>query len=138
MAAAPSEEKLAIARASKSKQDQPQKFLIHVENGRLLPNIAMLRSHAKLRVFHGDPKASAKERLKYLESQHGHRSVVNTVVDSEPFDIGKATKDELIEFAASEYGISLNEKAPIAALRKQVSDAAASVGAPGAASDSLG
>jgi hypothetical protein len=44
---------------------------------------------------------------------------VNSAAEADVFDIGKATKDELVAFALSEYGRMLNPETDIRTLRKE-------------------
>lgn len=119
------EQRMIAARAARNKQDKKHPFVINIHDGRLLPNVPNLRAHSNYRVYTGDPKASAQERLRFL-SVAGHRPrVVDSEVSGEqppppPFDIAKAGRDELVEFAASQYGAALDPGAHLNALRAQV------------------
>ena len=73
------EQRMVAARAARNKQDKKHPFVINIHDGRLLPNVPNLRAHSNYRVYTGDPKASAQERLRFL-SVAGHRP---RVVDSE-------------------------------------------------------
>lgn len=99
----------AAGRGPKFKQDKKHPFLIHVKDGRLYPNTQKLRESKvapDYRIFTGNPKASAEERKLWLETQ-GAAPGLTPVIESEPFDIGKATAEELIGFALSEYGTTI-------------------------------
>jgi len=125
-----------------AKQDKKVPFLIHVHDARLVPNVPQLGGDGKLippnplyRPYHGNPKASLDERLAYLStvgtSGAATRTVVKTVVlapeeadalpeDEKPFDIGKASREELLAFALDTYGTALPPDTHLATLRKQV------------------
>ena len=123
---------LAAATAAKNRQDAKTPFLININDARLMPNIPLLRKHKDYRVFTGSVKASLEERQQYLATGRGQgRVVVNSVVENlEPFDIAKATADELIAFALTEYGLALLATTPLRQLRKQVADAANTLNVP--------
>lgn len=98
------QEAALAARRAQTAQDKRNPFLIHVDDGRLMPNVARLRGHAKYRVFTGPPKATPEERMAWLRSM-GNGTPVPT---DEPFDIGTASVSDMIAFAASEYGVTLD------------------------------
>ncbi len=96
------QEAALAARRAQTAQDKKFPHLIHVEDGRLMPNVQRLRGHPKYRVFTGSPKATVEERMAWLRSL-GHGDPVSGV--EEAFDIGKATVEQMVAFAASEYGV---------------------------------
>ena len=98
------QEAALAARRAQTAQDKRNPFLIHVDDGRLMPNVARLRGHEKYRVFTGSPKATPEERMAWLRSM-GNGTPVPT---DEPFDIGTASVADMIAFAASEYGVTLD------------------------------
>ena len=98
------QEAALAARRAQTAQDKRNPFLIHVDDGRLMPNVARLRGHAKYHVFTGSPKATPEERMAWLRSM-GNGTPLPT---EDPFDIGTASVAELIAFAASEYGVTLD------------------------------
>lgn len=113
------ESKHAAARR-RMRQDKQDPLLICMEDGMLFPNVPNIRKKATFIVYRGDPKAGLEERMAYVKSMKGgapsRRGVVNT---QEAFDIGKASKEELIDFALTEYDTELKD-APLMVLRKQV------------------
>lgn len=114
---------IAAARA-RSQQDKTNPFLINVHDGRLIPNVPKLRGHKDYRVFTGDHKRASKEdRMRWLETG-GSAPNARGVVDSTPFDLGKATADEIVAFAASEYGLMLNPESNLHTLRAAMRKAA--------------
>jgi len=122
------EAKVADARA-RARQDKVNPLLISTEDGRLLPNIPHIRKNPKFVIYSGDVQATLEERMLYLKSMGrapGARRVVNNALDddSKPFDVGAATKAEIIEFALIEYGQDLDSKVDIRTLRKTVMDLA--------------
>lgn len=118
------EQRMIAARNARNQQDKKHPFVINIKDGRLLPNVPTLRAHPDYRVYTGDPKAAVEDRLRFL-SVAGHRP---RVVDSEegeqapppPFDIAKASREELVAFAASQYDATLDPGAHLNALRAQV------------------
>jgi hypothetical protein len=142
MAVSAKEAGYLAAQAKRSNQNRKTPFLINAVDGRLVPNILtrdektgeqfsrIMRHNSNYRPFHGDPKASREERLAYVDSNLGAvRSAAGSALGDlagEPaFDIGRASKDELVTFAADEYGAVLSAATDIRTLRKQVADLAA-------------
>jgi hypothetical protein len=120
---AQAEQKMQAERDARNKQDKKHPFVINIDDGRLLPNIPNLREHPKYRVYKGDPKASAEERLRHLAvTGHGPRVIDSgDAVPSAPlFDIAKATREELVEFAAAQYHEQLDPNMHLATLRASV------------------
>lgn len=90
----------------RTRQNKEIPFLIR-DDGLLLPNVPLIAKKQNFRPYRGALNASLAERLEYLKGIPGRRRVINTatVPDEEaPFDIAKATKDELIKFAEEEFG----------------------------------
>jgi hypothetical protein len=99
-----------------------------VEGGREIP---AKPGHPDLRVYTGSVKASLEERMKWLETSgagvHTARQVV--LADAEPFDLNTATLDEMIEFAKTEYGKTLDKSMGMKAVRAAVGKLATEAGA---------
>ena len=105
------QENAAAEARARARQDKRNPFLIHMDDARLIPNVEKLRTHPKYRVFTGPSTASLEERKAWLASMGGGRRIIlDSGADLPPFDIGKATVDELVAFAASEYGTALDPK----------------------------
>jgi len=123
-------------RASRA-QDKRVPFLIHVDDARLLPNTPLTRKNPSYRQYHGDAKAPLEERKRYLATEGAgrgapRRAVVGMSQDVEaPFDIGAASKAELVAFAMTEYSTALSDDADIRTLRKQVAKLAETAAALG-------
>ena len=123
------EANLAASRA-RTRQDKKTPFLINVDDARLIPNTPLNAKNPKYRVFLGDYRASEAERVAFLKSGGlgvGKRAVVLPAAD-EPFDIGKAQKDELIAFAFEQYQAVLDPSTNIRTLRKKVAELASGAG----------
>lgn len=118
------QEAALAARRAQTAQDKRNPFLIHVDDGRLMPNVARLRGHAKYRVFTGSPKATPEERMAWLRSM-GNGIPLPT---EDPFDIGTASVAELIAFAASEYGVTLDPSTHHNKMRAELRRLAAEAG----------
>lgn len=120
---------MSNARAAQSKQDQKTPFLIHQKDGRLMPNTPLLRKHKDYRPFTGSVKASLDERMLFLATGSTRSRVINSAPEEEedlpPFDIGKATKDEMVAFAYTEFGAVLDPTKPIRDLRREIQALAA-------------
>lgn len=146
------EARLAAATNALSKQDAKTPFLINIHDGRLFPNIAKLRkgNTAKFglnyRPYHGPAKATLEQRMQYLRSETSvpGAPAAPIVIDSEtdtyvppppPFDIGKASRDELITFAATQYGKVIEPNANIMSARKRVREWAQQAGELAASND---
>jgi len=111
----------ALSQHTRPQQDKKIPFLIHIDDGRLVPNMPLLRVHPKYRPYHGVLSASHADRLTYLKSEY--RGSDRPVVDSaliKPFDIATATKEEMIAFAASEYGTAIDPNTHGNAVRVQL------------------
>ena len=116
----------AAGRSSKRRQDKTNPFVIHIENGRLMPNTPRLRAHAMYRVYGGALEASLPERMAWLKGMmRMPRKVVNTAPAQDTFDIGTATADDLVVFALEEFGATLDPALPLKKLRTKVAELAA-------------
>jgi hypothetical protein len=144
------EARLAAATNALSKQDAKTPFLINIHDGRLFPNIAKLRKGntakfgANYRPYLGPVKATLEQRMQYLRSETGAGAPAGPlVIDSEmgdtapppPFDIGKASRDELITFAATQYGQVIEPNANVMSARKRVREWAQRAGELAASAD---
>jgi len=116
----------ANSRTGKKKQDRENPMVIHVEDGRLMPNTPRLRVHPMYRVYGGSLDASLPERMAWLKGMmRMPRKVVNTAPADEAFDIGTATADDLVLFALEEFGQVLDPTLPLKKLRTRVAELAA-------------
>lgn len=120
------DEALELARAKRGAQDRKVPFLIHRTTGRLLPNVEKLRKHKDMIPYNGSVKASLSERMRLIRTG-SNREITQSQPDEAlpPFDLSKATREEMIEFAQVEFGIALNPNAPPHILRNQIKKAAA-------------
>ncbi len=119
------QEAALAARRAQISQDKKHPHLIHIEDGRLMPNVQRLRGHPKYRVFTGSPKATLEERMAWLRSLgHGDQAPAT----EEAFDIGKASPTEMIAFAASEYGVKFPEDMHHNKMRSELRRLAAEAG----------
>ena len=115
------EERVAGARARSKKhgQDQRVPFLIR-DDGMLYPNVPLVRKSPRFRLYYGDPKASLADRMRFLSGLSKKREVIYNPEPDEPFDIGKADVDALLNFAVEQFGRVLDANKPIKALREEV------------------
>lgn len=128
MITADQERNLADANArAKKKQDKTNPMVVNIEDGRLMPNTPRLRAHPQYRVYAGPKDADAAGRLRWLDGQSraGKTKIVNSMAESDTFDVGTASVDDLIVFAMDNYGLALDPDKPMKTLRKQVMEAAA-------------
>jgi hypothetical protein len=112
------ERKVASARVRR--QDKQNPLLISMTDFLLFPNVPNLRKNQDMILFRGNKDASLEERKRYVESMKTGRAGMRAVVDSGPFDVAKASSQDLVDFAMIEYGEELNIKTPRASLVKQV------------------
>lgn len=122
------EDSLASRINTKYKQNKATPFLINIKDGRLIPNNVNTAMELDYRPYHGDVKISRLERLKNLQGvpANSRTRLINSMPDVDPttFDLGKATKLEIIAFAMDEYALPLSEETDVRTLRKQVQAAA--------------
>jgi hypothetical protein len=120
------EQNLSARLSGKYKQDTKVPHLINIKDGRLLPNSINVRANPDYRPYTGSLKATLEERMVYINSSiSGSRTrVVDSSAEEAPtFDLGKASKDEVIAFAFQEFGMVLSENTDIRTLRKQILEA---------------
>jgi hypothetical protein len=94
------------------------KFLIR-DDGVVYAFTDALALNSKFRLYDGPVPCTPEEGKEWLFGATSKRRVQVTS-DTHTFDVSSATKAELVEFAMDEYGVTLDEKAPAATLRKQV------------------
>lgn len=116
------EQEAAVSDArARARQDKRIPFLIHMDDARLIPNVEKLRKHPKYRIYTGPVGAGEAERKAWLNSMSGNGAMHRAVVtESKPFDISKATVDELVAFASDQYGVLLDPKEHHNKLRSQL------------------
>lgn len=125
--------------AGRAKQDRKTPFVINIHDGRLMPNTPRIRLKKDYRPYHGRGSASIEERMAYLRTEgRGMPAKAPAVVDSDnfpvgeppppPFDISKASKEELITFAASQYGKVIEPNVHFMTARKMVREFARQAG----------
>ena len=138
------EQKMVEANRARNAQDKRHPMLINVKDGRLIPNVPKLRTHKDYRVYMGDPQAPLVDRLRILQTQgllHAaavvdsqnnleHLKMGTVEAAGEPFDIAKASREQLKAFAIENYGVGLDEKGDthLMTLRAQVRDLAKAKG----------
>ena len=110
----------SLARAKK-KQDKTHPHLVNIKDGRLMPNTVRLREMTDYRVYDGPIDGTNEQRLAWVKKAISRNPVkiVNTQVE-EAFDIGKASKDDLVTFAYEQWGKTLDIAMPLKALRDEV------------------
>lgn len=90
----------ALNARSSRRQNKAQPWLIR-DDGQIFPNVPLLAKRKNMRVYTGDIKAPLEERMRYLQGMPGKRRI--TFDEPEPFNITKASKEELVAFAFDEY-----------------------------------
>ncbi|MEY2653605.1 MAG: hypothetical protein RLZZ524_633 [Pseudomonadota bacterium] len=109
------------AHRNATRQDQRVPFLIR-DDGVLFPNVPLIAKKQNFRPYRGDINAPLEKRLEFLRGVSGRR-VINTEVvadDEAPFDNAKAPKDDLIKFAADEFGEIIDPADHLNKIRSQV------------------
>ncbi len=106
---------------SKKKQDKTHPHLINIKDGRLMPNTPKLREMADYRVYDGPIDGTRESRMAWIKGalKRNPIKIVNTQ-EQETFDIGKASKDDLVTFAFEQWGKTLDIAKPLKALRDEV------------------
>jgi hypothetical protein len=115
----------ASRRTSKRRQDRENPHVVNVKDGRLMPNVKMLREHPDYRIYRGPDTDDAKVRLQWLDGalKRVPMKVTNTKADA-VFDVGTATRDDIIVFMMEEYGIVVKPETPMSTMRQMVVRAA--------------
>ncbi len=146
------EARMAEARAARNKQNRTHPMLINIKDYRLMPNVPRLGGqqadqkkgvpfiapHPDYRVYMGDVRATVAERKRIVET--GAYMARPAVIDShpitgnvpiavggptgeaEPFDVSKASRQDLVDFALRYYGAAIDPKGDthLMSLRAQV------------------
>ena len=115
------EQRMTEQRA-RNRQDRKVPWLIR-DDGTIFPNVPLIAKKQNFRPYYGDVSASLEDRLDYLRGLPSRRRVVNSAVkpdEDAPFDIAKASKDELIKFADEEYGVTIDPSTHLNRIRADV------------------
>lgn len=110
-------------RRTAKRQDRTNPHVINVNDGRLMPNTQRLRQHKEYRVYTGPSNADLPTRMRWLE---GMRRRAPKIIDSstdaadEPFDIGKATKEDIAVFAMENFGKVFDLSLPLKTMREEL------------------
>lgn len=114
----------AAANSNKKRQDARYPFLIHTEDGRLIPNTPGNRTLMVYRPYTGKIDASLDERMRWLRTATPYmRRMVNAEPQEEIFDLNTARKDELLDYARNELGMTdVSEDTDLRTLRKQIKE----------------
>jgi hypothetical protein len=133
------EMRLAEAQRNRNRQDKRHPMLINIDDGRLMPNVPRLAgrvgsadrkepaipAHPKYRVYTGDLKATHAERMRWLATSGLRAPSVEDALPLEPFEIMKASREELVTFARENYpDVKLDPNGHLTALRHAVARAA--------------
>jgi hypothetical protein len=101
-------------------QDKRVPFLINRDDFRLYPNTRLSRKNPNYVPYDGKPDDDLPTRRAYVEGRVSQRPrIVNSMAEADAFDIGTASKDELVSFAIGEYGVMLDAAKDIRTLRKE-------------------
>lgn len=113
------EARLSEAR-SRRRQNRECPLLIR-DDGMLFPNVPLVAKKQNFRPYRGDPKASLQERLNYLSGygQSRRRVHYDPSVDEAPFELSKASAEDIIAFAFEELGATLDPALPLPELRAE-------------------
>lgn len=119
-------EKNVANHRGKTRQNKANPWLIR-DDGMIVPNCPLIAKRPNFRIYRGDINASLEDRMRYLQNLGGKRRVINSAVASDedaPFDIAKATKDQLAEFALDQFGEILDPTMHLNKLRSIVANIA--------------
>lgn len=124
------ESQIAAARMN-MRQDKKVPLLINTDDFRLMPNVPKIAALANYRPYPGKADDSVEVRKQFIErgNHSGPRGFVNSAANTAPFDLGTASKDELVTFAMDEYGIALDPSKHLNRLRAEFTGLVASAGA---------
>lgn len=114
------QEQMASEARGKGRQDKRVPLVINRDNLRLMPNTPLIRARPQYMPYDGKATDDEATRRAYVEGVGTRRpKVTNSAAETNTFDIGTATKDELVAFAVGEYGIMLDGAKDIRTLRKE-------------------
>jgi hypothetical protein len=106
---------------TKKKQDKANPMVINIDDGRLMPNTPRMRTHPKYRVYGGKLEASVPERMKWLAGALKQMpTIINSAAEEEVFDLGVATREDLMSFALEQFGVVIDPAKSLATMRKEV------------------
>lgn len=114
------EKALSTARARKRQKMDPP--LLVREDGVLCPNVPLIAKKPNFRPYHGPtkPAPSREELIAYYQgASRGQKRAIVGFAPQEPFDLGKADADAIVNFAMEEFGAALDPRTPINELRMQ-------------------
>jgi len=108
------------------KQDKDIPFLINLDDARLVPNNVNTRDLPDYRPYHGDVNWDLEKRKAWVTQMlrtGGRVRVVDTSPEDTVFDLAKATKEQIAEFAKREYALELALDTDIRTMRRKVMEA---------------
>lgn len=101
------------------------KLLIRETDGMLCPFTKGAAMRPNMRPYHGDPKASKEDRMKWINGAYGTPAPTKIEMqEMGTFDLASADKGELLEFALNEYGVDLDSRKSEAKLREDIAELA--------------
>lgn len=98
------------------------------DDGMLMEANQHILKEPNWRLYYGKADASIEERVAYVQKFHDSRRAA-VEMETGAFNIGTATREQLIDFAGNEYGARLDPKLTLAELRRAIGDMAAKEGA---------
>lgn len=112
---------IAAARARK-RQDKAHPYLVNIKDGRLMPNVPNVRAQADYRVYDGPINNSRAERMVWVTKalRMNPIKIIDSSVAEDVFDVGTASKDDLLTFAMDQWGMALDGEKSLLVLRKEV------------------
>jgi hypothetical protein len=121
----PTEDIMAITEADEERNARSRRRqlsnppLLIRDDGLLYPHTKLVARNPRFRPYHGAANASLEDRMRYLQGLGAKRQVVFNP-EPEPFDIGAADVDALLQFAQEQFGVVLDPNKPLRALREHV------------------
>lgn len=110
----------AAAQQRGAKRQNKEHPLLIRDDGMLFPNVPLVAKKPNFRIYTGNPKATLAERQQYVKMGGLRKIPALTNTEPPPFDVGRATKEDILLFARDEFGIELDGEKPLARLREDL------------------
>lgn len=128
MAITEQHEVAAAQQRGRKRQNREHPLLIR-DDGVLFPNVPLVAKKPNFRIYTGNPRASLEERKRYVKMGGLRQTPALVNTDVPPFDVGNASKEDLVLFARDEFGYELDDTKPLARMREDLIKLATSMGA---------
>ena len=124
MAAITEQTEQAVAESrGRLRQNKQVPWLIR-DDGIIFPNVPGIAKKKNFRPYRGKLDATLEERLNYLKGLPVNRQkfTLSEPLDEEPpvFDLKRATRDECVQIALEQFGVTLDPSKHVNTLRAEV------------------